>query len=83
MPIEQIHSNQLFCGMYGLAMMLSISTQATSSKDIDDIGLYILFSNQKLIFQNFIYVMLSECWGFLAINKDKKKSLIQVNRLNK
>ena len=32
---EQIHRNQLFCGMYGLAVMLSISTW-TTSKNIDE-----------------------------------------------
>ena len=30
---EQIHWNQLFCGMYGLVVMLSFST----SKNIDEI----------------------------------------------
>ena len=33
---EQIHWNQIFCWMYGLAMMLSIS-RLTTSKNIDEI----------------------------------------------
>ena len=33
---EQIHWNQLFCGIYGLAVMLSISTWTTST-NIDEI----------------------------------------------
>ena len=52
--------------MYGLAVMLSISTQ-TTSENIDEIGLNILFFNQKLIFQNFKSVMLSEWFGFLQL----------------
>ena len=35
--LEQIHWNQLFCGMYGLAVMLSFSTR-TTSKNIDEIS---------------------------------------------
>ena len=34
--IEQINWSQIFCRMYGLAMMLSISTR-TSNKNIDKI----------------------------------------------
>ena len=34
--LEQIHQNQLICGMYGLAAKLSISS-LTTSKNIDEI----------------------------------------------
>ena len=34
---KQIHWNQLFCVMYSLTVMLSISTRTIASKNIDDI----------------------------------------------
>ena len=46
MEAEKIHWNQLFCGMYDLAVMLSITRQ-TNSKNIDEINVVIQLPSVK------------------------------------